>query len=97
MAVDACDPLAIRRIVGIECERHALNVERQARRDGLDQLVNAFASRSMKPTVSDTRNSRLSGRCTCRTTGSSVTKSASDASASALASTLNSVVLPAFV
>ena len=47
--------------------------------------------------VSDTSSSRLSGRRTWRTSGSSVTNSAFDASASAFVSTLNSVVLPALV
>ncbi len=51
----------------------------------------------MKPTVSDTSSSRLSGSRTWRTSGSSVTNSAFDASASARVSTLNSVVLPALV
>ena len=41
--------------------------------------------------------SRLSGSRTWRTSGSSVTNSAFDASASARVSTLNSVVLPALV
>jgi hypothetical protein len=51
----------------------------------------------MNPTVSDTSSSRLSGSRTCRTSGSSVTKSASEATASADVSRLKSVVLPAFV
>ena len=59
--------------------------------------TSACGSRSMKPTVSDTSSSRPSGRRTCRTSGSSVTKSASEASASACVSRLNSVVLPALV
>ena len=45
--------------------------------------TSACGSRSMKPTVSETSISRSSGRRTRRTSGSSVTKSASEATASA--------------
>ena len=51
----------------------------------------------MKPTVSDSRIWRESGSFTLRTSGSSVTKSASETTAVPPVSVLNSVVLPAFV
>ncbi len=51
----------------------------------------------MKPTVSLSSSSRRSGNDTRRTSGSSVTNNASDASASDFVSRLKSVVLPALV
>jgi len=43
MSIDPRNPLAIALIVGIERERHAADVEREPRGDGLDQLVDAVA------------------------------------------------------
>ena len=51
----------------------------------------------MNPTVSDSMIWRASGSLIRRTSGSSVTNSAFDATALAPVSRLNSVVLPAFV
>src|SRR2546426_8636034 len=42
MAIDACDALTVRRVVRIEGERHAAHVEREPRRQGLDQLIDAL-------------------------------------------------------
>src|SRR5207247_1077153 len=43
VAVDAGNPLAVGRIVGIERERDAPDVEGEPRSDGFDQLVNPLA------------------------------------------------------